>query len=115
MAKVYSVFLCVLLISVLFFPLTSAGRVLLDKPQKDYKSGQQSNGRSKIGVKASHSKPDHSATGHASPFHATPSNSRRDAITGPKGSAYADNLPCNNRGCQRIEKSCNPNTDRRCR
>ncbi|XP_034682373.1 uncharacterized protein LOC117912043 isoform X2 [Vitis riparia] len=73
MAKVYSVFLCVLLISVLFFPLTSAGRVLLDKPQKDDVSGKHSNGGNKIGVEGSYSSPDHSARGHASPFHATPS------------------------------------------
>ncbi|RVW65052.1 hypothetical protein CK203_034871 [Vitis vinifera] len=56
MEKLYSVFLYVLLISLLFFPLTSAGRVLLDKPQKaDDESGKHSNGGNKIGVEGSHS------------------------------------------------------------
>ncbi|XP_010648170.1 uncharacterized protein LOC104878923 isoform X1 [Vitis vinifera] len=78
MEKLYSVFLYVLLISLLFFPLTSAGRVLLDKPQKaDDESGKHSNGGNKIGVEGSHSSPAHSATGHSSPFHATPSSANK--------------------------------------
>ncbi|XP_019074771.1 uncharacterized protein LOC109122425 isoform X2 [Vitis vinifera] len=114
MAKVYSVFLCVLLISVLFFPLTSAGRVLLDKPQKDDVSGKHSNGGNKIGVEGSHSSPAHSAKGHASPFHANPSHVVNPTVTGPKGTAYADSFPCEGRKCLRTEK-CNPTKVRGCR
>ncbi|KAL6350839.1 hypothetical protein AAG906_031425 [Vitis piasezkii] len=71
--RVYSVFLCFLLISVLFFPLAAAGRVLLGTPQKGDEGGDHSNGRSKIDVKPSHSGQAGSALGHSSPSHATPS------------------------------------------
>ncbi|KAL6351200.1 hypothetical protein AAG906_031786 [Vitis piasezkii] len=65
--RTYSVFLCFLLISVLFFPLAAAGRVLLGTPQKGDEGGDHSNGRSKIDVKPSHSGQAGSALGHSSP------------------------------------------------
>lgn len=36
------------------------------------------------------------------------------AVTGPKGTAYADNLPCEGRECLRTKK-CNPTKVHGCR
>ncbi|XP_034709777.1 uncharacterized protein LOC117932577 [Vitis riparia] len=74
MEKAYSLFLCVLFISVLFLPSTAAGRALLQTAQTEGEGGYHGgNGGSKIGIHRHPSSPASSRTGASSPPHATPS------------------------------------------
>ncbi|XP_034697737.1 uncharacterized protein LOC117923510 isoform X2 [Vitis riparia] len=119
--KVYSVFLCFFLISVLFFPLAAAGRVLLGTPQKGDEGGDHSNGRSKIHVKPSHSGQAGSALGHSSPSHATPSGvhtatantANRAAQVAPCGSSAGQPFGANCVKQRQPERSCGE-TNRDC-
>uniref|UniRef100_F6HFQ5 Uncharacterized protein n=1 Tax=Vitis vinifera TaxID=29760 RepID=F6HFQ5_VITVI len=73
MEKAYPVFLCVLLISVLFLPSTAAGRALLQTAQTEGESGNHGgNDGSKMGVPPSHSSTAPSRTGVSSPSKPTP-------------------------------------------
>ncbi|RVW45581.1 uncharacterized protein LOC100263000 isoform X1 [Vitis vinifera] len=108
--RVYSVFLCFLLISVLFFPLAAAGRVLLGTPQKGDEGGDHSNGRSKIHVNPSHSGQAGSALGHSSPSHATPSgvHTGAHAVTSTANTANraAQVAPCGSSAGQPFGSNC---------
>ncbi|KAL6351078.1 hypothetical protein AAG906_031664 [Vitis piasezkii] len=73
MEKAYSLFLCVLLILVLFLPSTAAGRALLQTAQTEGEGGYHGgNGGSKMGVTGSHSNTAPSRTGVPSPSKPTP-------------------------------------------
>ncbi|CBI27091.3 unnamed protein product, partial [Vitis vinifera] len=73
MEKAYSLFLCVLLILVLFLPSTAAGRALLQTAQTEGEGGNHGgNDGSKVGVTGSRSKPAPSKTGVSSPSKPTP-------------------------------------------
>ncbi|KAJ9708078.1 hypothetical protein PVL29_000237 [Vitis rotundifolia] len=97
--RVYSVFLCFLLISVLFFPLAAAGRVLLGD-----EGGDHSTGRSKIDVKPSHSGQAGSALGHSSPSHATPSGVH--TATANTANRAAQVVPCGSSAGQPFGANC---------
>ncbi|KAL6350991.1 hypothetical protein AAG906_031577 [Vitis piasezkii] len=72
MEKAYSLFLCVLFISVLFLPSTAAGRALLQTAQTEGEGGNHGgNDGSKMGVTGSHSNTAPSRTGVSCPSRPT--------------------------------------------
>uniref|UniRef100_F6HFQ6 Uncharacterized protein n=1 Tax=Vitis vinifera TaxID=29760 RepID=F6HFQ6_VITVI len=90
MEKAYSLFLCVLLILVLFLPSTAAGRALLQTAQTEGEGGNHGgNDGSKVGVTGSRSKPAPSKTGVSSPSKPTPVA----AVSCGQGKRYSACMP----------------------
>ncbi|XP_034697944.1 uncharacterized protein LOC117923650 [Vitis riparia] len=101
MEKAYSLFLCVLLILVLFLPSTAAGRALLQtEGEGGYHGG---NGASRIGIHGHPSSPAPSRTGVSSPSGPTPVGK---GVTECTKNRYAACTPSEPKSCGPYQRNC---------